>query len=448
MEENSKNESNGKISRVIKRAAAWKISDSDADSDVESCQTRTVTLTHQAADALDDGICDHATEEELKSWVGVSEPSELLLPTSPQQVATSFPSPNTRRRRTPEEIEAGRARAEARKLEREIKKTEKERRKAQEVLEKRRRKETADALKLLRPNQCLKYMIICIDPGLLEDPGSDVLMEAFGSLECKYYIEPQEVPCSITWRRNTVNSLSSTDGPMVKSEEENEVLVLVDPRDFLKRLFSLTQSLREAPSGSRPDLSQLLPLDCLEGPSLKSFSLAVIGLGTSRWYNHHQGRQWVLRPGEQSRKEDPWCQPSPELSMTQQEIEEGLVGLQLWGNTEVLFLDTWQDFSQHVSALTKAIAKRPYKKQLATQLFSFCTDGGWSGGVQVEKDGTGLRQAYEECSTEKERLLLLSDIQVKAEDSRRERRIGPDLSRRVYLFMTSTNPDLVLDLSA
>lgn len=38
-----------------------------------------------------------------------------------------------------------------------------------------------------------------------------------------------------------------------------------------------------------------------------------------------------------------------------------LVVLQLWGNTEVLFLDTWQEFGQHVSALTKAIAKRPYK---------------------------------------------------------------------------------------
>lgn len=34
------------------------------------------------------------------------------------------------------------------------------------------------------------------------------------------------------------------------------------------------------------------------------------------------------------------------------------------------------------------------RKQLATQLFSFCTDGGWSGGVQVEKDGTGLRQVW------------------------------------------------------
>lgn len=38
-----------------------------------------------------------------------------------------------------------------------------------------------------------------------------------------------------------------------------------------------------------------------------------------------------------------------------------LVVLQLWGNIEVLFLDTWQEFGQHVSALTKAIAKRPYK---------------------------------------------------------------------------------------
>ncbi|CAM5087113.1 unnamed protein product [Natator depressus] len=143
--------------------------------------------------------------------VCVSESKELVLPASPQQVTTSSPSPNKRRRRrTPEEIEAGQARAEPRKLKREIKKTEKERRKAEEALEQQRRREAADALKLLLPDQCLKYMTVCIDLGLLEDPGSDALMEAFGSLECKYYIESQEVPCSITWRRNTPNSFSST----------------------------------------------------------------------------------------------------------------------------------------------------------------------------------------------------------------------------------------------
>lgn len=62
MEENSKNQSNGKINRVIKRAAAWEISDSDADSDVESHQTRTVILMHPAADTLDHGICSHAAQ--------------------------------------------------------------------------------------------------------------------------------------------------------------------------------------------------------------------------------------------------------------------------------------------------------------------------------------------------------------------------------------------------
>ncbi|KAF1570077.1 putative crossover junction endonuclease EME2, partial [Eudyptes schlegeli] len=156
-----------------------------------------------------------------------------------------------------------------------------------------------------------------------------------------------------------------------------------------------------------------------------------------------------------------------------------LVVLQLWGNTEVLFLDTWQEFGQHVSALTKAIAKRPYKRQLESQELPFCTAGAWASGVRVEKDGTGLwqvwkrqiqqfnrvspataaaiaeaypspsllLQAYEECGTEDEKRLLLSDIPVKSDVSGKDRRVGPDLSRRIYLFMVSTDPDLVLDLS-
>uniref|UniRef100_A0A8D0H956 Essential meiotic structure-specific endonuclease subunit 2 n=1 Tax=Sphenodon punctatus TaxID=8508 RepID=A0A8D0H956_SPHPU len=319
-------------------------------------------------------------------------------------------------------------------------------------------------------------MTVCMDPGLLEDRGSDALMEALGSMECKYCITPQILPCSITWKRNMPDSLSVTDGSPLKAEEEDEVLVLVEPWDFLKRLFSLMQSGSNVPLWSGPDLTQILPLNCLEGDSTKAYSLVVIGLDAYQWYNQHQERQQVLIPEDQGRRED----PSPQLSVTQQEIEEALVMLQLWGNTGVLFLDTWQEFSQHVSVMTKAIAKRPYKKQLGTLPFSFCTDGGWSSGVRVEKDGTGLReawrkqlqqfnrvscamaeaiaaaypspslllQAYEKCSTKKERLLLLSDIQVKTEENGKERQIGPDLSRRVYLCMASTNPDLVLDISA
>ncbi|XP_010188718.1 PREDICTED: probable crossover junction endonuclease EME2, partial [Mesitornis unicolor] len=109
----------------------------------------------------------------------------------------------------------------------------------------------------------------------------------------------------------------------------------------------------------------------------------------------------------------------------------------------------------------------------------FCTAGPWASGVRVQKNGTGLwevwkRQlqqfnrvspvtaaaiaeaypspslllkAYEECSTEDEKRLLLSDIPVKSDIGGKDRCVGPDLSRRIYLFMVSTDPDLVLDLS-
>ncbi|XP_052535990.1 probable crossover junction endonuclease EME2 isoform X2 [Tympanuchus pallidicinctus] len=310
--------------------------------------------------------------------------------------------------------------------------------------------------------------------GFLEDPGSDIWIKALSSLDCKHSFKPQAIPCSITWRRNMPTIPSSPDDCTVKTEEEKEVLVLLEPADFLKRLYSLTQTFVDASSGSQPDLNQVLPLASLEGSSTKTCSLAVVGLDAYRCNQEQNGWQ-ALSPGKQSSK----SQPGPELFMTQQEILEAQVVLQLWGNIDVQLLDTWQEFGEHISALTKAIARRPYKSQLEMQELSFCTAGVSGKGLRVEKDGTGLWQvwkrqiqqfnrvspataaaiaeaypspgllvqAYEECSTEGERLLLLSNIPVKSDISGKDHRVGPDLSRRIYLFMASTSPDLILDLT-
>ncbi|NXW25166.1 EME2 endonuclease, partial [Circaetus pectoralis] len=281
--------------------------------------------------------------------------------------------------------------------------------------------------------------------GLLKDPGSDAWVKVLSSLDCKYSFEPQAIPCSITWRRNMPNTLSTP----VSTSQEKEVLVLVGGGDFLKRLFSLTQVIQI----SEPDLHKG------GGSSTKTYGLAVIRLDA---YRRYVPGKWQCR-GSSRRV---------------------LVVLELWGNRGGLFLDTWQEFGQHVSALTGGVAKHPYNLsfgggQLQSQELPFCTAGAWASGVRVEKDGTGLwqvwkrqiqqfnrvspataaaiaeaypspsllLQAYEECSTEDEKRLLLSDIPVKLDVSSKDCHVGPDLSRRIYLFMISTDPDIVLDLS-
>lgn len=52
-------------------------------------------------------------------------------------------------------------------------------------------------------------------------------------------------------------------------------------------------------------------------------------------------------------------------------------------------------------------------------------------------------QKYQNLKTEDEKKVLLADVMVHVEG--KERRIGPDISTRVYRNLTVQNPQLVLD---
>ncbi|KAF5913780.1 hypothetical protein HPG69_002642 [Diceros bicornis minor] len=170
-----------------------------------------------------------------------------------------------------------------------------------------------------------------------------------------------------------------------------------------------------------------------------------------------------------------WCRVKPDPCPC-----GALVLLQLWANLDVLLVASWQELSQHVCAFTKALAQRPYRQHQESQALSFCTAGRWATGERIAKDGTGLQgawrrqirqfnrvspamadavvsafpsprllqQAYAACSTEQERLALLADLPVKVGEGVRPRRVGPDLSRRICLFLTTADPDLLLDLGS
>uniref|UniRef100_A0A8D2Q5U5 Essential meiotic structure-specific endonuclease 1 n=1 Tax=Varanus komodoensis TaxID=61221 RepID=A0A8D2Q5U5_VARKO len=161
--------------------------------------------------------------------------------------------------------------------------------------------------------------------------------------------------------------------------------------------------------------------------------------------------------------------------------KQALVSLQLHTGVQVRVLESWKELGDFICMFTKAVAEAPFKRERDKTGFSFCLEGDWSAGTKVERSGKGLLQvwkrqiqqfnrvsldmanaivaqypsplllmeAYNTHSSEQERHNLLAEIPVRRGDgvTATTRRVGPDLSKRVYLQMTSCNPDLSLDVT-
>ncbi|XP_037670458.1 probable crossover junction endonuclease EME2 isoform X4 [Choloepus didactylus] len=324
------------------------------------------------------------------------------------------------------------------------------------------RRAAAEALRLLRPERALRRLAVRVDPAILQDAGADTLMEALGALGCEYLIEPQPQARSLRWSRVRPDPCPRGVPPEVWAENEQEVLLLLEPGEFLRGIARL-------PKVPGPGCS--VPWICPESPARPH--LAIIGLDAYLWSQQAgvQGTQW--------QQESP-AAPGAKGAFSWSQVEEALVLLQLWAELDVLLVASWRELSEHVCAFTRALAQRPYKRYQESQAFSFCTAGRWAAGERVARDGTGLwrawcrqigqfnrvstamaeavaaafpsprllQQALAACSTEQEQQALLVDLPVAARGGTRPRRMGPDLSRRLCLFLTATNPDLLLDLGS
>ncbi|XP_068824525.1 probable crossover junction endonuclease EME2 [Capricornis sumatraensis] len=323
------------------------------------------------------------------------------------------------------------------------------------------RRPAAEALRRLRPGQAVRRLAVLVDPAVLEDAGADTLMEALHALGCEPRAEPQRPARSLRWSRASPDPCPRGVPPEVWAEDEPHVLRLLEPEEFMRGVVQLTQVC--GPTCSVPWVTPESPA-CLH--------LAVIGLDTYLW-----SQQPTSLETQQPEHPAVTC---TEAAVGWPEVEEALVHLQLWANVDVLLVASWQELSQHVCAFTKALAQRPFKQARESGAFPFCTSGRWTAGERVARDGMGLRgawrrqvrqlnrvspavadavvsafpsprllqQAYMACGTEQERLALLADLPVKTGKRTPPRRVGPDLSRRICLFLTTTDPDLLLDLGS
>nr|XP_042111761.1 crossover junction endonuclease EME1 isoform X2 [Ovis aries] len=353
-----------------------------------------------------------------------------------------------------------------------------------------RKKKTAlvNRLKAQRPEECLKHIIVLLDPALLQMGGGGQLLGALQSMDCCCVIEAQAVPCSLTWRRRAGPSEDGEEGWV----EEPMVLVLLLAEVFMSMIYHFKQGSLGSTEEGKQTLRSFVT-DITARTAGKDLSLVIVDPEKHfSWYtfdflpcssapNPLRRKQRVA--SREQAKEKKKQQKQPEASAvpmaTRVAMEEALVDLQLHTEAQAQIVQSWKELADLACAFTKAVAEAPFKKLRDQTSFSFCLESDWAGGAKVDRSGRGLAlvwrrqiqqlnrvslemasaivdaypspriliQAYKRCFSEQERQNLLADLKVRRGEgvTATSRRVGPELSRRIYLQMTALQPDLSLD---
>ncbi|XP_040033137.1 essential meiotic structure-specific endonuclease subunit 2 [Gasterosteus aculeatus] len=432
---------------ALRRVKAWEISESE-ESEAETKrdpnrEERKPTATCSAAGGHG---CRAPPSSEARGH------ASALRPPGPDPRGTPSPA---RKRRSKEEIEAERHAAGERKEARERRKATRAQEKEARRREQRARKEAAENVKRLRPENLLRCLTVRVDPALLQHGGSDILLDTLAAFEWRFTIESQQLPHSITWLRD---SPQGKDG----SVEEEQVALVLGLNDFVDMVISVKKMLDSG--GQETGMGSFLSpiLEYLNRDDKKLVTLLVTHYQSD--YRTDACGAYLLEEMLQSKS-----------GMENLDVEEVLVYLQLCKNINLVLLDGWQEITNHVCAVTKALSKRPFKLLTERAELPFCVDGAWAGGARVERDGSGLiqvwsrqiqqlnrvspsvastvtgaypspqllLQAYQSVESEEDRKGLLAGLVVRS--GGKERRVGPEISARVYRCFTAQNPQLVLD---
>ncbi|XP_028628206.1 crossover junction endonuclease EME1 [Grammomys surdaster] len=302
--------------------------------------------------------------------------------------------------------------------------------------------------------------------------GGGQLLGALQAMECSCVIEAQAVPRSITWRRRTELVEDGDDWV-----EEPTILVLVLAEVFMSMVYNLKQGSPGSTEKGKETLRGFVT--DITARTGKALSLVIVDQEKCFRAQNPQRRKSGMANKQAKGKHQQRQESSTRLMVSRVDMEEALVDLQLYTEAQARVVQSWKELADFACAFTKAVAEAPFKKLRDQANFSFFLEKDWAGGIKVDRSGRGLAliwrqqiqqlnrvssemasaivdaypspqllvQAYQRCFSEQERQNLLADIQVRRGEgvTATSRHVGPELSRRIYLQMTTVQPDLILD---
>lgn len=304
--------------------------------------------------------------------------------------------------------------------------------------------------KSLKPGECLKHTTVLLDSSLLQCPFGGKLLSAVQGAESPSRIVSNLVPFTVCWERSVPNS---------GTIEESQVLLLWHYDELISAIVEgkLCDRIR--------DIRNIL--------LNKDVVLFIYGL-----QEYFSKREKVKDSNIPLHPETTTLSGRRKLS--RHEVETALAELQLQLNFGYRVINTPEELGLIVTQFTKAVAEHPFKKEKHSreQQLSWYAALDSRDCVRVDKNGNGLlrlwqqqltqfnlagidkaqaiatvypspvslKQAYDKCVSRKEAELLLQNIVVRRTQGQLKsfRRIGPELSKKIYMFLNRTEGDYEL----
>lgn len=356
--------------------------------------------------------------------------------------------------------------------EKERKQEEKLRSKQEKEQEKQHAKSLKEAEKLtnkqLDKAEVHKYVVVVIDPEAVgSPPGPDILALLRQPPDNKqehtfqYSVEKQPIPGVITWRRKVVDL-----GHGEEWREEDRALLVISAEDIAVKVQD------ESFDGWAASVKE----------SLSGKHVTLVVFNYEAYFKLEKNAKNRVRTAK-VRGAEPSKKDLAASVVDRYKIEEALLTVSIDRHADYLTYDKssntgWRDLAGTVFHHTRAVAEAPgkLKKNISDAAgFSFWAKADskdcvapknlpeyWKQVMMQVSSGAGLEkaaaisrlypspsdllEAYRGCGSVKEGEGLLAGLEVRRSDNvlGGTRKIGPDISRRIYIALTSQDPDCYL----
>ncbi|TGZ38067.1 crossover junction endonuclease EME1 isoform X1 [Temnothorax longispinosus] len=321
----------------------------------------------------------------------------------------------------------------------------------------------------IKPGECMKFMEVNLDQGIDAVASRGEIESALQNAGIKFNVTTELIPNSITWRRNVEEDYV---------DEDNEIRTKrsVRTEEYAIVIWSSYEAVRHVAEGTFctfvSNSKDLMP----------NYNMTLVICGMEDYFAYRKKQKSDRNPGGKGSghngKGNQRFDTLPIIS--RQQLEMCLTEIQIVDSCSSRLIESAQDLALMVCQYTKSISEIPYKLQKGKNeegKFDWYVAGDNKNTVRVDKDGNGLKRlwqqqlcqfnlssletseaictvypspmqlikAYRNCTPD-EGINLLKDISIRraAGPLTTSRKIGPELSKKVYIMFTSQNGDALL----